>query len=152
MDSDRNMLFVIALMMVFVYFIYHNSSKCEDFMDYDYQEVQVPAEVKEGVFMPVSAEDKPQQIDYERIEKDFLEKKKQQNQVQLLPKALDSSVSKLKDRNFLISGFHVGVDTRGSSLKNPNLQLRSEPSNPRADVSIWNNSTYEADLLRKRLE
>jgi hypothetical protein len=54
--------------------------------------------------------------------------------------------------NLLNAGFHIGVDTQGQSLKNASHDLRSEPSNPRYKVSIWNNSTIEPDMNRKPLE
>ncbi len=36
----------------------------------------------------------------------------------------------LKDRNFLQAGWATGISTVGSTLRNPNRQLRSEPPNP----------------------
>ena len=46
-----------------------------------------------------------------------------------------------------------GINTVGSSLRNPNLQLRSEPPNPRTNTNCpWNVSTIESDNLRKPLE
>ena len=47
--------------------------------------------------------------------------------------------------SFLSSGYHVGIDTVGSSHRNPNLSIRSEPPNPRVVVSPWLQSTIEAD-------
>ena len=47
----------------------------------------------------------------------------------------------------------TGINTQGSSLRNPNLQLRSEPPNPRTNTNCpWNISTIEADQFRKVLE
>lgn len=46
----------------------------------------------------------------------------------------------------------IGVNTVGSSNKNPNYGIRSEPSNPRTNVSPWNVSTITPDLQRKPLE
>jgi len=54
--------------------------------------------------------------------------------------------------NLLDSGFHVGVNTVGQSLRNANRQLRSEPPNPQVDVSPWMNTTIGPDLGRKPLE
>jgi hypothetical protein len=54
--------------------------------------------------------------------------------------------------NILNAGFHHGIDTVGSTLRNANLQLRSEPANPRAAVSPWLQSTIEPDLNRRPLE
>jgi len=46
----------------------------------------------------------------------------------------------------------IGVNTVGSSNKNPNYGIRSEPPNPRTNVSPWNVSTITPDLNRKPLE
>lgn len=56
------------------------------------------------------------------------------------------------DQNFLTAGYHVGVNTQGQSLRNANLQLRSEPANPQLAVSPWNIATIEPDNNRKPLE
>lgn len=56
------------------------------------------------------------------------------------------------DQNYLSAGMLSGVDTIGASLRNANLQLRSEPLNPRVRVSVWNESTIESDLNRRPLE
>lgn len=58
----------------------------------------------------------------------------------------------LKDKNFLQSGFHSGIDTIGSSLRNSNLQLRSEPPNPQVVVSPWMQTTIQPDTNRRALE
>lgn len=58
----------------------------------------------------------------------------------------------MKDKNFLNAGFHVGVNTVGTSLRNANRQIRSEPPNPQVKVSPWNQTTIEADLNRRPLE
>ncbi len=52
----------------------------------------------------------------------------------------------------LEAGQHIGTDTQGSSLKNANLQLRSEPANPIIPVSIFYNSSITPDIYRKQLE
>lgn len=59
----------------------------------------------------------------------------------------------VKDQNFLSAGYLIGINTIGSSLKNPNLQLRSEPVIPKVAVGPFLNSSYEAsDVLRRPLE
>ena len=58
----------------------------------------------------------------------------------------------LKDRNFLQSAHHIGVNTVGQTLRNANLQLRSEPPNPQVKVSPWSQSTIEPDMNRKPME
>lgn len=54
--------------------------------------------------------------------------------------------------DLLQAGYHIGLDTIGQTLKNPNLQLRSDPYIPKAAVGPWNQSTYEPDLMRVPLE
>jgi hypothetical protein len=58
----------------------------------------------------------------------------------------------LKGRNFLQTEKLIGVNTVGSSLRNANQQLRSEPPNPRVAVSVFNNSTITEDHERRHLE
>ena len=58
----------------------------------------------------------------------------------------------LGDQNFLNAGFHVGINTVGQSLRNANLQLRSEPPNPQLKVSPWLQTTIEPDANRKAFE
>ena len=58
----------------------------------------------------------------------------------------------VKDQNFLTAGYHVGINTTGSSLRNPNMQIRSEPPNPQVKVSPWNQTTIDTDLNRRPLE
>lgn len=54
--------------------------------------------------------------------------------------------------DMLQAGYHVGLDTIGQSMKNANLQLRSDPPIPKQNVGPWNQSTYEADISRQPLE
>jgi hypothetical protein len=46
----------------------------------------------------------------------------------------------------------IGLDTIGQTMKNPNLQLRSDPTIEKQNIGPWNNSTYEPDLARVPLE
>lgn len=58
----------------------------------------------------------------------------------------------LGEQNFLSAGFHIGVNTVGQSLRNANLQIRSEPANPQVKVSPWQQTTIEPDTNRRPLE
>ncbi len=58
----------------------------------------------------------------------------------------------LKDQNFLNAGHHLGVNTVGQTLRNSNLQLRSEPPNPQVKVSPWMQTTIEPDSNRRPME
>jgi len=58
----------------------------------------------------------------------------------------------LKNLNLLNPQQVIGINTVGSSLRNANLQVRSEPSIPKANVGPWNSSTIEPDSFRRPLE
>lgn len=58
----------------------------------------------------------------------------------------------VKNQNFLTAGHHVGINSVGSTLRNANMQLRSEPANPQMKVSPWLQTTIEPDLNRRPLE
>ena len=107
------------------------------------------------VFKPIYAEDlSPNQLPSNCYPKDKL------TADDLLPKDANSRWAQVnpagegdvRDQNFLNAGFLLGINTVGQSLKNANLQLRSEPPNPQQKVSPWNQSTIDPDLNRKPLE
>ena len=54
--------------------------------------------------------------------------------------------------DLLQAGYHIGLDTIGQSLRNANLQERSDPIIPVMDTGPWNKSTIEADYGRVPLE
>jgi hypothetical protein len=54
--------------------------------------------------------------------------------------------------DLLQAGYHIGLDTIGQTLRNANLQLRSDPVIPVQPVGPWNQSTMEPDLGRVPLE
>lgn len=54
------------------------------------------------------------------------------------------------NKNFLDAGYHVGINTVGTSRRNPNLSLRAEPPNPKVIVSPWMNSTIDPDTMTHR--
>ncbi len=85
--------------------------------------------------------------------------REQINPAELLPKESGvwaeqnpSGPGSLKGKNFLSAGALIGINTIGQSLKNASWDLRSEPANPQVPVSIFNNSTYQPDLMRRPLE
>jgi len=63
---------------------------------------------------------------------------------------VDASNPQMPD--MLKAGHHVGLDTIGNTLRNANLQLRSDPIISKQDIGPWNQSTIEADLARVPLE
>jgi len=58
----------------------------------------------------------------------------------------------LTDQNFLEAGHHYGINTVGQSLKNANLQLRSDPVIPQVATGPWQQSSYEPDTNRRFFE
>lgn len=58
----------------------------------------------------------------------------------------------LKDKNFIQSGYHIGINTVGQTLRNANLQLRSEPPCPQVVVSPFLQSTITPDTSRRVFE
>lgn len=83
-----------------------------------------------------------------------------QNPSELLPKDTNSQWAQLNPSgkgelanvNLLRAGYHIGIDTIGQSLRNANLQIRSEPPNPQLYTGPWNLSTIEPDFMRPPLE
>jgi hypothetical protein len=82
------------------------------------------------------------------------------NPADLLPKDNNSGWSALNPAgsgalgnfNLLKAGALIGIDTIGQTLRNANLQIRSEPPNPQLSVGPWNQSTITPDFLRVPLE
>jgi len=76
----------------------------------------------------------------------------------LLPKydeasdfAKENPVSKLlKEQNFLISGYHMGINTVMQSNKIPYHDLRSAPVIPKQTVGPWSQSSYESSSSNRR--
>lgn len=87
-------------------------------------------------------------------------KQAMQDPASLLPKDENSEWARLNPSgngtldnvNLLKAGYHIGIDTIGNTLRNANLQVRSEPANPQLNVGPWNNTTIAPDLMRVPLE
>ena len=83
-----------------------------------------------------------------------------QNPAELLPHDTNaqwaelnpSGKGELSNINLLTAGQLIGIDTVGQSLRNANLQLRSEPPNPIYNTGIWMQSTIDPpdNLARNR--
>ena len=82
------------------------------------------------------------------------------NPAQLLPNDANSqwaSLNPVSQSNpqipdLLSAGYHIGLDTIGQTMKNANLQLRSDPVIQKGEIGPWNQSTIEPDLMRVPLE
>jgi hypothetical protein len=84
-----------------------------------------------------------------------------QNPSDLLPKDSNNQWAQLNPSgkgdlqnqpNLLKAGYHIGIDTIGQTLRNANLQIRSEPPNPQLNVGPWNQSTITSDFMRVPFE
>jgi hypothetical protein len=79
---------------------------------------------------------------------------------ELLPNDANSEWAKLnpsgsgdlQNVNLLSAGSLIGIDTVGNTLRNANLQVRSEPANPQLNVGPWQNTTIAPDTMRVPLE
>ena len=86
--------------------------------------------------------------------------KDQLNPQDLLPQDYASTWAKvnpggtgtLAGQNFLDASSHIGINTVGQTLRNPNLQLRSEPPNPQVVVSPFLQSSIMPDTQRRYFE
>ena len=59
----------------------------------------------------------------------------------------------LMNANLMSTSFLIGQDTVGSTKKNMNYQLRSEPINPQnTNTGPWLQSTIQPDTMRRPLE
>ena len=84
------------------------------------------------------------------------------NPADLLPKDENSKFAELNPASLntgdvmvpdlLQAGYHIGLDTVGQSMKNANLQIRSDPVIAKIDVGPWNRSTIDADPVRRGFE
>uniref|UniRef100_A0A6C0BRX2 Minor capsid protein P11 C-terminal conserved region domain-containing protein n=1 Tax=viral metagenome TaxID=1070528 RepID=A0A6C0BRX2_9ZZZZ len=75
---------------------------------------------------------------------------------ELLPNDKNTKFAKMNpteaNPNLLKAAWNSGIDTVAGTLRNANLQLRSEIPNPTNNVSVWNQTTIEPDLMRVPLE
>ena len=79
---------------------------------------------------------------------------------ELLPSGGETEFSKvnpapaqgLMGQNFLKAGQHIGVNTVGNTMRNANLQVRSEPANPQGNVGPWNQTTIAPNVMQRPLD
>ena len=58
----------------------------------------------------------------------------------------------LSDLSLLSAGHNIGISSIGGTLRNANLQLRSEPPNPQINIGPFNNTTISPDVMRRPFE
>jgi hypothetical protein len=162
-------MFAALLGMIYLLNKFFNQKKQENYESYteELKEIARSADQAKDVYeaQDVSQESKEQQFD----ESQKLMAKQAQSLAEyeepqpndLLPaeteadewsKANPKGNGSLELKNFTEAAFHIGVDTQANSLRNANLQLRSEPPNPMKAVSIFNNTTIGPDPFRRSME
>jgi len=82
--------------------------------------------------------------------KDLLPADENSQWAALNPNAANKGDTTMPD--LLKAGHFIGLDTIGQTLRNANLQLRSDPIITKAEVGPWNQSTIETDFARVPLE
>lgn len=67
--------------------------------------------------------------------------------------SLDSGMTELSARNYLVAGTSFGIDTQGSTNKIPNLDIRSSPP-VKFDLNTtpWGQSTVGPNLYERKFE
>lgn len=83
-----------------------------------------------------------------------------QNPADLLPKDTHSQWAQLNPSgkgelaniHLFKAGHQIGINTVSSSLRNPSLQIRSDPVIPQVNTGPWNQTTIEPDVYRRPLE
>lgn len=148
--------------VVLVYVVYQYSNTKHTALDTMTGENSVAPEVKREVRPSTADESKSQYGKVDKVSGKHADvpNKDMADPSELLPRDQNNEWSRLnpsgnnplKNVNLLKAGYHAGIDTVGSTLRNANLQLRSEPPNPRNTVSPWLNSTIEPDPYRRPLE
>ena len=120
------------------------------------QQQQAVAQQQQAVAQPMQQQAVAQQADAMNISMD----KSDLSSADLLPNENGFSswgdaapeTNALEGRNFLESGHHFGINTVGQSLRNANVQLRSDPSIPQVDVGPWLQSTIDQDTNKRQFE
>jgi hypothetical protein len=156
-DSNKSlkmigMILVLAILAYGIfYFISNKSSNTRMIVD-GFANASADEKKDEKKMMKESTETTEESTEESSPEDAMMEKFQNENAVQqsqqltateLLPNDNSSQWAQvyptgegsLKDRNFLQAGYHIGINTVGQTLRNANLQLRSEPPAPQVKVS-----------------
>ena len=123
------------------------------------QQQQQQQMAQPSIFQQQPEEQQPVSLDQQQVQIDNIVAGSAKLQADdLLPKyndanefAKENPVSKLlKEQNFLISGYHVGINTVMQSNKIPYHDIRSLPPIPKESVGPWNQSSFEQSPAQMR--
>lgn len=151
----ENKFLVPAILIVFfiIYMSYSKSQKESlDNVDTTIEVVEkAPETVENNDFKPIDKSHAAPTVNNNYAQVEFPEGNGQLKTEDLLPKydeanefTKENPVSKLlKEQNFLISGYHMGINTQVQSNKIAYHDLRSAPVIPKQNVGPFLNSSYE---------
>lgn len=173
MDNKEIVGFVLTVLvvvgLVFLYQKYYN----KEFMENVEEEEQMPLMVEDEDVVEEEMEDEDDILpfdinnlggnfdeehgrdcgeeneDGEMSPGDLLPKNKN---VEEFEKQFPTGSGDLTAKNFLVAGYNSGINTVSSSLRNANLQLRSDPYIEPKQISPFLQSTILPDQNRKSLE
>jgi hypothetical protein len=158
---------VILVYLAVDYYKRHNKSsaveKFETYAPLENAEMDPPSSDPAAVTEKITADPQELTVDQKKTAKQPRDcfPKDQLSPQDLLPKnaanskwamANPAGQGDVKNMNFLSAGYHMGVNSIGSTLRNANMQIRSEPPNPQLKVSPWLQTTIEPDMNRRPLE
>ena len=136
MDKNNIMIFLVVCAVIYVFFQYFNK---KEGLDNTVGSLPFPPPITQGT---IETSDNLHQIiqgSPQLTTDDLLPKYDQANTF-----AKENPVNDLlHSQNFLISGFHSGIDTISQSHKIPYLDLRSCPPINKETVGPWMQSTFE---------
>lgn len=150
---DKVIIFIALIILGYALFAYSNtkSNVVDQMEDGSKGADKKPVEQAQSVQQPAAVQ--PQSgyaLQTVANPSDLLPKDQNSQWAALNPVSMNQGNVAMPD--LLQAGYHIGLDTIGQTLRNANLQLRSDPIIPKVDVGPWNTSTIEPDLGRVPLE
>jgi len=157
--KNKDLLLLVGGLLVLGFLLYKNGSeKSRDRMTIPSNYSETPE--SPGPSNPLGQNEKYSQVNGLKTNTYGAQPSKLDDPSMLLPNDTNSQWASvnpqgggmLKGVNLLQAGSLIGIYTVGSTMRNANLQLRSEPPNPQGNVGPWMNSTIEPGYVRQPLE
>jgi hypothetical protein len=151
----KERVFVIVLFMILIWSLYTYSGSKTMVIDGLQGGTPKPGSTQVPSTAPIGAQPAPSATPGYTSQsvanpKDLLPKDENSQWSALNPTSMNKGDVLMPD--LLQAGYHIGLDTIGQTLRNPNLQLRSDPIISKSDTGPWNQSTIEPDFARVPLE
>lgn len=153
--QSNDMIKIALILVAFYVIITYTKTKNESMDNYlvpEYLENVSQGEIDQIEQAPVKKDEEQENVDAivaksdEIKPSDLLPDYKEENEF-----SKENPVTKLlKEQNFLISGYHVGINTVMQSNKIPYHDIRSLPPIPKESVGPWNQSSFEQSPAQMR--